>query len=285
MSEHPTQSASEMSWRADRRGVFLAGSMLLAFPSAVVRAAETVAEHDVTIPTPDGAADAVLFTPSGKGRWPAIILWPDLGGLRPVFREMGRKLAAQGYVVLVPNAFYRSAKAAGVEFDMRDPAVRKRQMDYRNAATDDGIARDAIAYVAYLDSLKQTAMSRKVGTFGYDVGASFAFRTAAALPERIAAVGAIHGSGVATPRPNSPHLLVPKTKARYFVVQSRDDDQREPEDKDDYRKVIAEGNLQGLVDVYPADHGFAVPGNANYDAGAADRAWAGILALFKASLG
>ncbi|OJY71208.1 MAG: dienelactone hydrolase [Sphingobium sp. 66-54] len=283
MSENSIEAVPASGWRADRRSVLLAGSILLAFPAAA-RAPASVTEADVTIQTPDGSADAVLFTPAGKGAWPAVILWHDLAGLRPVYRAMGRTLAALGYVVLVPNAFYRSARASGEELDMRDAEVRKRQMDYRAAATDDGIARDAVAYMAYLDGLKQTAKRRKAGTLGYDVGASYAFRTAAALPDRIASVGCIHGLGVATARPNSPHLLVPKTHAAYFVAQAKDDDAREPEDKDDLRKVIAEGKLKGTVEVYPANHGFAVPGNANYDAAAADKAWAAVLALFKSTL-
>jgi len=283
MSERHGGGTETTGWRADRRSVLLAGSITLAFPSAA-RAPAGVNEADVIIPTPDGSADAVLFTPAGKGAWPTVILWHDLAGLRPVYRAMGRKLAGQGYVVLEPNAFYRSARASGEELDMRDAEVRQRQMDYRAAATDDGIARDAVAYMAYLDSLKQSAKRRKAGALGYDVGASYALRTAAAVSGRIAAVGCIHGLGVATPRPNSPHLLVPKTHAVYFVAQAKDDDAREPEDKDDLRKVIAEGRLTGTVEVYPANHGFAVPGNANYDATAADRAWAAVLAMFKATL-
>ncbi len=284
MSAHPIEAAPAGAWGLDRRRLLLAGAVLLALP-AVARAAQGGAsEADVTIPTPDGAADAVLFTPEGKGPWPAVILWHDLAGLRPVYREMGRRLAVQGYVVLAPNAFYRSARASGEEPDMSDAAVRQRQMDYRAAATDEGIARDAVAYMAYLDGLAQTAKGRKAGTLGYDVGASYAFRAAAALPDRIAAVACIHGLGVATPRPNSPHLLVPRSKAAYLVVQARDDDAREPEDKDDLRKVIADAGLTGTVTVSPADHGFAVPGNARYDAAAADRAWADVLALFTAAL-
>jgi carboxymethylenebutenolidase len=213
-----------------------------------------------------------------------VILWHDQSGLRPVFRDMGRTLAAQGFVVLTPNAFYRSGKATGQELDTRTAEGRKQLAAFRAAATDDGVARDGAAYVAYLDTLKQTRKGARLGTVGYDVGGSFAFRIAAAVPDRIAAVASIHGLGVATTRPNSPHLLVPKTKASYFVLQSKDDDAREPEDKDEYKKVLAEGNLQGTVEVYPADHGFAVPGNAAYDADSAGRAWDGVVKLLKARL-
>jgi carboxymethylenebutenolidase len=241
--------------------------------------------EDVAIPTPDGTADAALFYPSsGKGPWPAVILWHDLPGLRAVWRDMAARLAGEGFVVLAPNAFYRSAKADGVLIDMRDAKMRERQTAYRNAATDEGIARDAVAYLAWLDTRKQVAAKTKAGTIGYDVGGSYAFRTAAAAPDRIAAVASIHGLGAATARPNSPHLLVPKTRAAYFIVQSKDDDAREPEDKTDYQKVIADGKLEGKVEVYPANHGFGIPGNAAFDAASADKAWGEIVGLMKAKL-
>lgn len=275
MKNHPV--------RLMQHSTIAACALTLSFSTAAF-AKTSVTEQDVTITTPDGAAAAAVFSPAGKGHWPAVILWHDLGGLRPVIRDMGRKLAAEGFVVLVPNEYYRSAKATGEEPDLRDAAIRKRQTDYRAAVPDDGVARDAVAFVAWLDQQKQVAAKKKIGTVGYDVGGSFAFRTAAALPDRVAAVASIHGQGVATPRSNSPHLLVPKTKATYFVVQSKDDDAREPEDRTDYLKVIAQGGLKGDVEVYPANHGFGVMGNANYDAASADKAWAAIVKLFKDNL-
>jgi carboxymethylenebutenolidase len=270
-------------WNAMRRSAMAAAMMFAAAPG-LARTAATVTEKNVAITTQDGTADAMIYTPSGKGPFPAVILWHDLAGLRPAIGGLGKKLAAEGYVVLEPNAFYRSAKATGEELDMRNPDIRKRQTDYRTAATDDGIARDAVAYVGYLDGLKTVAHKKKIGTLGYDVGGSYAFRTAAAVPDKIGAVASIHGLGAATARPNSPHLLIPKTKASYFIVQSKDDDTREPDDKEDYKKMIAQGPLKGDVEVYEGNHGFAIPGNANYDAASADKAWAGIVALFKTSL-
>ncbi|MBT2188216.1 dienelactone hydrolase family protein [Sphingobium nicotianae] len=269
-----------------RRTFLAASAAALAFATTGVAIAKapSVTEKDVTIKTPDGEADAVLFTPAGKGAWPAVILWHDLAGLRPAYREMGRKLAAQGYVVLEPNAFYRSARATGAEINMADPEVRKVQMAYRAATTDDGIARDAIAYVAYLDTLKQTATKKKAGTIGYDVGASYAIRTAAALPDRIAAVGSAYGLGIATARPNSPHLIIGKTKATYYIASAKDDDAREPDDKTDLARAITDAKLPGTVEVYPANHGWAIPGGPNYDAAATGRVWGEFLKLLKARL-
>ena len=262
----------------------ISAGLLLSLASPIFAAAKVV-EKDVSIATPDGTADVVIAYPAGKGHWPAVILWHDQVGLRPVWREMARKLAGEGYVVLAPNGYYRSGKASGADLDMRDAKVREQVAAMRAAAIDDGVARDAVAYVGWLDKQAPVAKRRKMGTIGYDLGGSFAFRTAAAVPERIAAVASIHGLGAATARPNSPHLLVPKTKAAYFVVQSKDDDAREPEDKNDYAKVIAEGKLKGTVEVYPANHGFGVPGNVNHDATSAEKAWTEILKLLKRALG
>ncbi|MEH3105800.1 MAG: dienelactone hydrolase family protein [Sphingomonas fennica] len=253
---------------------------LLAGTAAPTLAATRVVERDVSITTADGTADAVLFSAARKGA-PAVILWPDLGGLRPLYREMGRALAGEGFTVLVPNPFYRSAKATGEQLDLSDPAVRARRMEYRAAATDDGIARDTLAYLAFLDRARPGA---RAGTVGYDVGGSYAFRAAAAAPARIAAVVSIYGLGVATPRPNSPHLLVPKTKAAYLVVQARDDDGREPEDKADIARVVQAAGLSGDVTVYPADHGFADPAGVRSDPAAAARAWAAAVSFLKARL-
>jgi carboxymethylenebutenolidase len=275
---------SDTGTRFPRRAFAMAATFALAIGASAAPAAVPVSEKDVTVKTPDGSADAVLFAPSrGKGPWPEVILWPDLAGLRPAYRDIGRKIAAEGFVVLVPNPFYRSAKADGAEINMADPEVRKKRTDYRTAATDDGIARDAVAYVAFLDAQKNAAKAKKAGTVGYDVGGSYALRAAAALPDRVAAVSILYGLGVATPRPNSPHLLIPKTKATYFVASSQDDDKREPEDKADITKMIKDANLDGAVEVYPANHGWAVPGT-NYDAAAAQRALASTLALFKSKL-
>jgi len=278
------------SWTPSRRIFVMAGAATLAFaltgPALLAATAPAkVTEKDVSVTTPDGKADAVLFYPAkGRGPWPAVLLWPDLAGLRPSVRSWGRELAAAGYVVLLPNAYYRSGPAATGEVNMADADVRKRQMDYRAVATDDGIARDAVAYLAFLDAQKQTDKRRKAGTLGYDVGGSYAFRTAAALPDRIGAVGSVYGLGVATPRPNSPHLLVPRSKAAYYVAVSQDDDKREPDDKTDIRKVIAEGNLQGTVEVFPANHGWATPGSPQADAEATARLSSELSSFFKAKL-
>ena len=232
-------------------------------------------------------ADAVLFQPAGKGRGPAVLVWPDIMGLRPVFRDLGRRLAAQGYVVLVPNPFYRSKKAPVMEgpIDFGNPDTRKVLMGYRGAMTPDGVAQDAQAYLAFLDAQPQTDKRRKAGVQGYCMGGELSFRTAAAVPARIAAVGSFHGgNGLVTDKPESPHLLIPKTNARYLVAHAKNDDAQKPEMKDQLQAAFIAANRPATVEVYQADHGWCVPGGQAYDVTEAERAWAALIGLYRTAL-
>lgn len=245
-------------------------------------------EKDVEIKTPDGTADAVLFHPPGKGAWPAVLIWPDIMGLRPVFREMGRRLADQGYVVLVPNPFYRSAKApvVGPTFDFNQPENRAKVMGYRQAMTATGIDGDAKAYLAFLDAQPQTDKKKKAGVQGYCMGGALSVQTAAALPDRIGAVGSFHGGNglVAANNPNSPHLMIARTKASYLFATAQNDDQQAPTVKDGLKKALADAKRPGIVDVYAANHGWCVKGSAVYNEAEAERAWAELGKMYKASL-
>lgn len=251
-------------------------------------AQSNVAETDVTVQTADGSCDAVLFHPAGEGHWPAVLIWPDIMGLRPAFRDMGKRLAAQGYVVLVPNPFYRSAKAPVVpeKFDFgTDTALRSKLSGYRAAMTDDGIDRDAQAYLAFLDAQPQTATGKKAGVQGYCMGGALAFRTAAAVSSRIAAVGSFHGgNGLVTDKPDSPHLLIPKTHATFLVLQAQNDDATQPKVKDDLKAAFAAAGRPATVEVYHANHGWCVPGGAVYNQAEAERAWAALTVLYKTNL-
>ena len=246
-----------------------------------------VAEQDVTIKTPDGTADAVLFTPKKAGQFPAVLMWPDIMGLRPAFRDMGRRLASQGYVVLVPNPFYRSKRAPVLEgtIDFSDPATRQLLTGYRKAMTNDGIARDAVAYLAFLDAQPKTSKRRKAGVQGYCMGGALSFITAAAVPDRIGAVGSFHGgNGLVTKEADSPHLLIPKTRATFLVLQAQNDDAREPQVKEELKAAFAQANRPATVEVYPANHGWCVPGGQAYDQVQAERAWAALLQLYRVAL-
>ena len=258
-----------------------AGTAGAALPKA------NVTEQDVTIKTPDGSADAVLFTPKKAGQFPAVLMWPDIMGLRPAFRDMGRRLASQGYVVLVPNPFYRSKRAPVLEgtIDFSDPATRQLLTGYRKAMTNDGIARDAVAYLAFLDAQPKTSKRRKAGVQGYCMGGALSFITAAAVPDRIGAVGSFHGgNGLVTKEADSPHLLIPKTRATFLVLQAQNDDAREPQVKEELKAAFAQANRPATVEVYPANHGWCVPGGQAYDQVQAERAWAALLQLYRVAL-
>jgi carboxymethylenebutenolidase len=248
--------------------------------------AGAVVEKDVEVKTADGTCDAVLYYPTGKGTWPAVLIWTDIMGLRPVFREMGKRLAAQGHVVLVPNPFYRSKRAPVVDatFDFSKPEERAKVFALRSAMTNDGIDRDAATFVAFLDAQPQTNKKKKVGVQGYCMGGPLSFRTAAAVPGRIAAVGSFHGGGLTTKNPDSPHLLIPKTNAAYLVAVAQNDDKQQPESKDILKAAFAEAKKMATVEVYPAAHGWCVRGSAVYDEAAAERAWAELTKLYKARL-
>ena len=258
-----------------------AGTAGAALPKA------NVTEQDVTIKTPDGSADAVLFTPKKAGQFPAVLMWPDIMGLRPAFRDMGRRLASQGYVVLVPNPFYRSKRAPVLEgtIDFSDPATRQLLTGYRKAMTNDGIARDAVAYLAFLDAQPKTSKRRKAGVQGYCMGGALSFITAAAVPDRIGAVGSFHGgNGLVTKEADSPHHLIRKTRATFLVLQAQNDDAREPQVKEELKAAFAQANRPATVEVYPANHGWCVPGGQAYDQVQAERAWAALLQLYRVAL-
>lgn len=275
--------------RLQRRDLVMAGGTLAlaaCVPPPRRTALPPAVERAVTIPTPDGVAQAVLLCPD-SGAWPSVLLWPDIRGLRPAFRDIGRRLATAGYTVLVVNAFYRSAALDGSASPgvLSTEQTRERMDAWRAAASDDGIARDTQAYMAWLDRQPQTDARRKAGSVGYDVGGAHAFRAAAAMPERFGAVASVHGLGVATARPNSPHLLVGRTRAGYFVAMARPDDEREPGDKDDLAKAFADAGLAGRVRVYPANHGFAVPDDPAFDPASADMVLAEVLEMLAGTLG
>jgi len=272
--------------RLSRRSFGLATVATAGIATGAV-AQSNVVESDVAVKTADGNCDAVLFHPAGEGHWPAVLIWPDIMGLRPAFRDMGKRLASQGYIVLVPNPFYRSAKAPviGDNFDFSNTEQRNRLMGYRGAMTNDGIDSDAKSYLAFLDAQPPTAKRKKAGVQGYCMGGALAFRTAAAVSGRIAAVGSFHGgNGLVTKNPASPHLLIGKTNAAFLVCQAQNDDATQPTLKDDLKAAFAAAGKTATVEVYHANHGWCVPGGAVYDQGEAERAWTALGTLYTSNL-
>lgn len=271
-----------------RRSVLLTMSSVAAAASLPACASvANVTETDVMVPTPDGSADAVLLHPSGAGSWPAVLMWPDILGLRPVFREMGRRLAAEGYTVLVPNPFYRTKRAPVVSgpFDFNDRKQVEPLMQLKATLTDAAIDRDAAAFIKFLDAQKPTDRRKGAGVQGYCFSGPFAFHTAAVRSDRIRAVGSFHGGGLVTKDASSPHLLIAKTRASFVVAIARNDDQRQPDAKDILKTAFAAAKRPAVVEVYPADHGWCVPGSQAYDHASAEKAWAELLRLYRANLG
>ncbi len=263
-------------------------TVLAAGLGGAAHAGAPVVEKDVEIKTPDGVADAALYYPEGKGSWPAVVVWPDVVSLRPAFREMGRRLASSGYVVLVPNLYYRVKKAPVVEsgFNFASPEDRAKIMPMRATVTPEGTDKDAAAYIAFLDALPQTNNKKKVGVQGYCMGGPLAFRTAGISPSRVAAVASFHGGGLVTEAPTSPHLTLPASKAEYLICVADNDDKKDPADKEKLRVALDAAKRPNKIEVYAgAAHGWTVKGSQVYDEPSAEKAWAELLALYKRTLG
>lgn len=272
--------------RLSRRSFGAAALGATALAASPALAQSNAVEKDVTIKTPDGECDAVLFHPA-EGTHAAVLVWPDIMGLRPAFRDLGKRLASQGYTVLVPNPFYRSIKGLAITgtANFSDPDTRARLTGYRQAMTDEGVDKDAIAYLGFLDAQSQTNKAKKAGVQGYCMGGSLSFRTAAALPNRIAAVGSFHGgNGLVTKDANSPHLLIAKTNASYLICHAQNDDKSQPTMKDELKAAFAAAKKTATVEVYAADHGWCVPGSAVYNQAEAERAWTNLGNLYKMQL-
>ena len=278
------------------RREFIARSVAAGVAVAAVSAlgAESVVETDVTIKTEDGSCDA-SFTHPSSGMHPGVLIWPDALGLRPVMRAMARRLAAEGYSVLVPNPFYRMSKAPHFEtaanLDFGDPALMTKLRPLMASVTAPGLAeKDAHAYVPFLDSQRQVDRARRIGTQGYCMGGALVVRTAAAEPGRVGAGASFHGGGLVTDKPESPHLLAPRIKARMYFGIASNDDERQPEAKTVLKDAFAKAGVSTEIDVYPARHGWCVAdmpiekGAPIYDAAQAERAWGKLLALYRAVL-
>ena len=270
-----------------RRAFGLGAAATVVLSSSMAAAQGKVVQKDVDVPMASGVADSALFYPEGKGPWPAVLVWTDILGLRPVFRETGQRLAAEGYVVLVPNPFYRNAKAPVVDgsFDFSKPEDRAKIMPMAEALTADAIFSDAKSYVAFLDAQPQTNRKKKMGVQGYCMGGPPTFRTAATAPDRVGAAATFHGGGLVTDKPDSPHLLIPKMKAEVLCAVADNDDKRDPAAKDKLKEAFAAAHLKATVEVYEGcNHGWTVRGSQVYNEAGAERAWAELTALYKRNL-
>jgi carboxymethylenebutenolidase len=252
-----------------------------------------VVENNVDVKTPDGVCNAAFIHPAA-GSHPGVLIWADAFGLRPALRDMGKRLAAQGYSVIVPNPYYRVTKDPGIDtatFNFSNPPDRAKLTPLMGSITAAGAAeRDATALIGFLDAQRQVDKTKKVGTQGYCMGGPLVVRTSAAMSSRVGAGASFHGGGLVTDAPDSPHLLAPKIHARMYFGVAANDDQRQPDAKDKLKAAFAAANVPAEIEVYPAQHGWCMPdmpapaGSPIYSKPDAERAWGKLLVLYKAAL-
>jgi len=261
-------------------GVLVGAGIALVLPR--VLNAVAVTESDVSVKTPDGTADCYFVRPA-TGTAAGVLLWPDIFGLRPAMRNMGKRLAENGYAVLVVNPFYRMKKAPTAPNGAATPIAEV--MPHMQALNEMTHMTDAKAFVAWLDQQPSVAKNRKIGTQGYCMGGPMAFRTAAAVPDRVGAVASFHGGGLVTKDANSPHLQASKTKAQFLVEIADNDDKRAPDDKTVMKETFAKANLPAEIEVYTgAAHGWCPPDSQVYNEPSAEKAWGRLIALYGKAL-
>lgn len=274
--------------RGMTRREFNAGALGVGLAALVpqLASAEAVTGKDIDIKTADGTADAYFVHPA-TGRHPGILIWPDIFGLRPAFKEMAGRLAQSGYSVLVVNPFYRTKRAptAPEHASFDDPATRDALLKLKDTLNATTTQVDAKAFIAFLDQQASVDTTRKIGTTGYCMGGPLVMRTAAAMPERIGAAATFHGGGLVTDQPDSPHKLIPSMKAQFLIAIAANDDEREPTAKDTLRASFASAKLPAEIEVYTGTkHGWCPIDSPVYDHDQAEKAWGRMLALFGKAL-
>jgi len=261
-------------------GIMLGAGISMMLPQVVNAVAVT--ESEVTVTTPDGAADCYFAHPA-TGTAPGVLMWPDIFGLRPAFRQMGKRLAESGYSVLVVNPFYRAKKAPTADAGAATPIEQVRPL--AQGLNETTQMTDAKAFIEWLDRQSSVAKNRKIGTQGYCMGGPIAFRTAAAVPDRVGAVASFHGGGLVTDKPNSPHLQAAKTQAQFLIAIAANDDMRSPNEKSVLKETFDKANLPAEIEVYTdAAHGWCPPDSRVYNEPKAEKAWKRLLVLYGKAL-
>ena len=261
-------------------GALVGAGVALMLPKVVNAVAVT--EMDVTIKTPDGTCDAFFVHPA-TGTAPGVLIWPDIFGRRPAFHQMAKRLAETGYSVLVVNPFYRVKKAPTADKGAATPIPDL--LPLAQALNETTHMTDAKTFIAWLDQQSSVAKNKKMGTQGYCMGGPMAFRTAAAVPDRVGAIASFHGGGLVTPNPNSPHLQASKTKASLLIAIAANDDMRSPDEKNVLKDTFAKSNQPAEIEVYTgAAHGWCPPDSGVYNEPQAEKAWSRLLELYKKAL-
>jgi len=266
-------------------GAIALGAGFISMLPRIANAMDTK-DAEVEIKTPDGVADAYFVHPA-KGKHPGVLIWPDIFGLRPAFKQMAKRLAESGYSVLVVNPFYRIQKApTSVEHaDFNDPETRKALSALSGSLNPATALTDATTFITYLDQQASVDKKRKVGTMGYCMGGPLTMRTAAGMSDRVGAAASFHGGGLVSDKPESPHLLIPKIKAQYLFAIAENDDQKQPEAKEVLRAAFAQAGLPAEIEVYAGTlHGWCPTDSRVYNQEQAEKAWSRLLALFSKAL-
>jgi carboxymethylenebutenolidase len=291
--ESPRISRREFTALSIAAGATAATATVIPTVRAADAAPVGVTERDVQVGTSSGVCDAALVHASGKERRPGVILFVDAFGLRPAMRDMAKRLAADGYAVLVPNPYYRSTKAPGIDagFDFTNRADRAKLEALRSPLTAAAVMQDAVAYVKFLDSQACVDKRAAMGVFGYCMGGAMMLQAAAAVPHRIGAGASFHGGGLVTEKDDSPHLLVPKMTGRYYVGIASNDNQRQPDAKPKLDGAFHAANLRAKIEVYEATvHGWCVKdmplqaGKPIYNETQSERSWSELTSLYKRAL-
>jgi carboxymethylenebutenolidase len=280
--------------RRDFVTMSLAAGLAAAAGDAIVSGAPLPVEvSDVSVKTPDGMCDAAFIHPAA-GSHAGVLIWPDAFGLRPAMIDIGKRIAGEGYSVLVPNPYYRLTKAPGVDmngFSFQNQADMAKLRPLMGSINAPGAAeKDAVAFIAFLDGQKQVDTTKKIGTQGYCMGGPLVMKTAAAVSNRVGAGASFHGGGLVTDQPTSPHLLAVKMKARLYVGIASNDDQRQPDAKDKLKTAFAQAGVPAEIEVYKSLHGWCVPdmpaeaNNPIYNKPDAEKAWSKLVALYKMAL-
>ena len=272
--------------RLGQAGLGTAAALLL--PAGANAGGKTLAVRDaeVSIKTPDGTADAYFVHPA-SGRHPGVLIWTDILGLRPAFRQMARRLAESGYAVLVPNPFYRTRPAPVVPAGatLQDDKTRTTLFALMGTLSAQTHLTDARAFIAFLDAQPAVNTRRKIATTGYCMGGPIVLRTAGAFANRIGAAASFHGGGLVTDKPDSPHLYIKQMRAQALIAIADNDDKRSPGDKDVLRQAFAAANQPAEIEVYAgAMHGWCPPDSMAYNRDAAEKAWSRMLAMFDKAL-
>jgi len=280
--EKDRQHYEALGWVTRKQfGIMLGAGIAMMLPKVANAAAVT--ESDVNVITPDGTADCYFVRPA-SGTAPGVLVWPDIFGLRPAFRQMGKRLAESGYSVLVVNPFYRTKKAPTADAGAATPIPQLQPL--ARSLNETTHMTDAKAFIGWLDQQSSVAKNRKVGTQGYCMGGPMAFRTAAAVPDRVGAVASFHGgNGLATDMPNSPHLEAARSKAQFLIAIAANDDMAQPDEKNVLKETFAKANLSAEIEVYAgAAHGWCPPDAGVYNEPQAEKAWSRLLALYGKAL-